>query len=148
MLRIGILSDSHGRIHPKVLEQLSACDIILHAGDFASEEEFFRIFRVGTLYAVRGNCDGAWAGKLPLYRTETFGKYRFFIVHRPEDLKRFQPDADFVIFGHTHRQEIRREGKCCFINPGSCQRKLKGSSTMVVLILDGESVQMETLYFE
>ena len=33
MKRIGILSDTHGLLRPQVIEALSGCDQILHAGD-------------------------------------------------------------------------------------------------------------------
>ena len=32
-MKIGIISDTHGKLHPPVLELIASCDVVLHAGD-------------------------------------------------------------------------------------------------------------------
>lgn len=32
-MKIGILSDTHGKLHPPVLELIASCDVVLHVGD-------------------------------------------------------------------------------------------------------------------
>ena len=33
MIKIGILSDTHGSVHPQIAELMNKCDFALHAGD-------------------------------------------------------------------------------------------------------------------
>ena len=57
MTRIGLLSDTHGYLDPKVFHYFKSCDEIWHAGDFgggvADELEKFKPLR-----GVFGNIDG------------------------------------------------------------------------------------------
>ena len=32
-MKIGIISDTHGKLHPPVLELIASCDVVLHVGD-------------------------------------------------------------------------------------------------------------------
>jgi len=43
-----------------------------------------------------------------------------YILPQSADLARFaEEDADFVLYGHTHQQVVRRFGRVLVINPGS-----------------------------
>ena len=65
-LKIGVISDTHGVLRPDVLEILSTCDHILHAGDLDRLEVLEELRDIAPVQAVRGNnvC-GRWAEKLP-----------------------------------------------------------------------------------
>jgi putative phosphoesterase len=79
----------------------------------------------------RDLCD--WLAAQPHRVSLEIGGKRLLLVHstpweprgeyiHPEDarLERFaEADADFVFYGHTHRQVVRRVGKVLVINPGS-----------------------------
>jgi predicted phosphodiesterase len=54
-LKIGILSDSHGWIHPEIVNLMNNCDQIIHAGDII-EQQTLEVF-TAPLTAVRGNND-------------------------------------------------------------------------------------------
>ena len=58
MKKIGVLSDTHGWLNPKVFEFFKDCDEIWHAGDICSTELAERLAAFRTLRAVCGNCDG------------------------------------------------------------------------------------------
>ena len=61
-MRIGVISDTHGRLRPAVAEKLQGVDCILHAGDFDSPDILQALDRIAPVYGVRGNNDwGSWA---------------------------------------------------------------------------------------
>jgi len=61
MTRIGLLSDTHGYLHPRVFEFFKACDEVWHAGDIGNIETADKLNAFKPLRAVYGNIDG---GKL------------------------------------------------------------------------------------
>jgi predicted phosphodiesterase len=52
-MKIGILSDSHGWIHPEIISLMNSCDQIIHAGDII-EQQTLEVFTT-PLTAVRGS---------------------------------------------------------------------------------------------
>ncbi|GIL52774.1 hypothetical protein Vafri_8558 [Volvox africanus] len=61
IVRIGLISDTHGVVCPEVLQQLHGVDLILHAGDVGHHgghaEVLARLATLAPVYAVRGNVD-------------------------------------------------------------------------------------------
>ncbi|HMC82257.1 MAG TPA: metallophosphoesterase family protein, partial [Candidatus Polarisedimenticolia bacterium] len=57
-MRIGVISDTHGRLDSQVLEEFRSVARILHAGDVGSEEVLLELSAVAQVIAVRGNVDG------------------------------------------------------------------------------------------
>ena len=57
-MKIGLLSDTHGFLLPPLLDFLSGCDEIWHAGDIGSLEVLERLRSIRPLRAVYGNADG------------------------------------------------------------------------------------------
>lgn len=58
MKRIGLLSDTHGFLHPKLFSFFSECDEIWHAGDIGNIETADKLAAFKPLRAVYGNIDG------------------------------------------------------------------------------------------
>ena len=58
MLKIGLLSDTHGWWDEKYLDYLAECDEIWHAGDIGSTEVAEQLAAFKPLRAVYGNIDG------------------------------------------------------------------------------------------
>lgn len=58
MIRIGLLSDTHGYLDERILNYCGPCDEIWHAGDIGNEETARELLRVKPLRAVHGNIDG------------------------------------------------------------------------------------------
>src|ERR1700759_1121895 len=58
MLRIGLMSDTHGYLDPKLLDVFKNVDEIWHAGDIGSLELCERLKQFKPFYAVYGNIDG------------------------------------------------------------------------------------------
>jgi putative phosphoesterase len=129
-----VISDTHmprgNRRLP--VERLRGTDAILHAGDLMEREVLEALQALGPpVYAVRGNVDSAWLqARLPLMRTLELEGVRVGMVHdagpakgRLERLRRRFPDAQAVVFGHSHIPlHESREGFQIF-NPGSPTEK-------------------------
>jgi uncharacterized protein len=132
-VRIGILSDTHGLLRPEVFPALEGVDHILHAGDVGDPDLLLALEALAPVTAVHGNTDG-WEvrGRVPESAEVALGGLRFALVHghlprhgtTPERLSAAFPDADVVVFGHTHQPFLKEEpgaGGCprWFLNPGS-----------------------------
>src|SRR5690606_5625861 len=88
LIRIGLISDTHGLLRPQAKSFLEGCDHIIHAGDIGNASILEELAAIAPLSAVRGNNDGgAWAD--PLKETELLevGEVRVLVVHDLADLK-------------------------------------------------------------
>jgi hypothetical protein len=57
MTTIGVISDTHGYVDPRVFELFAGVDHILHAGDIGPPGVVLQLERIAPVTAVRGNCD-------------------------------------------------------------------------------------------
>lgn len=140
MKRIGVLSDTHGKLREEVVEILRGCDVILHAGDINTPKVMESLREIAPLYIVRGNADKEWAEGLPESLTEEICGLRVFMVHNKKYLPKEIGNFDLMVFGHSHKYEERREGNCLFLNPGSCgPRRFSQPVTMAVVEVEEET---------
>ena len=66
MLRIGLVSDTHGLLRDSVLRFLQGCDAIVHGGDIGRPEILAALAAIAPLTVVRGNNDTQdWAASIP-----------------------------------------------------------------------------------
>lgn len=131
---IAVLADTHmpkgGRaLPPRCVEILRETDAVLHAGDFyavATLREIEALSR-GPVHAVHGNVDEAeLRATLPEALEVELGGARVAMVHdagpakgRVGRLRRRFPDADAVVFGHSHLPLHEEEDGFQIFNPGS-----------------------------
>ncbi len=110
-MRLGIISDTHGLLRPEVFDVFRGVDRILHAGDIGAAELLTELEAIAPVLAVYGNTDGFdIRGRVPeLIETRIEG-FDFLIVHghqlgapTPEKLNRRWPNAEIIIYGHTHK---------------------------------------------
>jgi putative phosphoesterase len=103
----------------------------------------------------------AWLAGQPYRRELTIGGKRLLLVHstpweprgayiHPEsrELDRFaEADADFVLYGHTHQQVVRRVGGVVVINPGSAgeARDHRNGGLLSCAVLDTASEEVRLL---
>ena len=127
-MRLGIISDTHGLLRPEVHDVFREVDRILHAGDVGEEEILTELALIAPVTAVYGNTDGSWLrGRLPKVARETIDGFTVIVTHGdqlgvpdPERLKNEFPDADVIIYGHTHLPLIRDlPDFSVVLNPGS-----------------------------
>ena len=110
-MRLGVISDTHGLLRPEVLEVFSGVDLILHAGDIGRPELLVELEALAPVRAVWGNTDGFDIRRLvPEVIEMRLDGFDFLVVHghqlgspTPEALHDRWPDAEIVIYGHTHR---------------------------------------------
>ena len=124
MIRIGILSDTHGHLDPQIGVLFQGVDHIFHAGDIGPTSILDRLSTIAPVSAVRGNTD--WQLDLPETIVKSIGEKKFIIHHiisigdtrQPiyRRLRREAPDA--VIFGHTHQSQKHITDDCLFLNSG------------------------------
>lgn len=132
-LRAGILSDTHlfrldDQFQELVRRCFADCSVIIHAGDI-TELPILDAFAGKILYAVHGNmCSSQVYRKYPKMQTFTLNNHQVGLTHGaglgPDiELAMFSlfPEADCMIYGHTHRPIIHKYGEVLVINPGSFQ---------------------------
>ena len=65
-MRIGVVSDTHGHLHPALKTALAGVNAIIHAGDIGGAELLEKLSNIAPVYAVKGNMDGGkWTTTLP-----------------------------------------------------------------------------------
>lgn len=131
-MKIGLISDTHGQLDPRISALFAGVEHILHAGDIGSESLLDALGVIAPVTAVLGNTDNNLRdrGFRNVERCKLGGR-TFLLIHtgRPhglsDDMRRmiFDEDKpDVVVFGHTHQPERIVENGVTFINPGSASR--------------------------
>jgi len=157
-MRLAILSDTHlprgGRALPAAcLERLAAADAILHAGDFIALSVLEELRALGPpVRAVAGNVDSAeLRARLPAALTVVAAGARIGLVHdagpaagRLARLRRRFPDADAVVFGHSHLPLHEEHDGFQIFNPGSpTERRRAPRHTMGVAEVGAGALRFE-----
>ncbi len=110
-MRLGVISDTHGLLRPEVFDVFSGVDHILHAGDVGSASLLTDLEAIAPVTAVYGNTDG-WdlRERLPQVAALELDGFNVVVTHgdqlgvpNPARLHAAYPDAEILIFGHTHR---------------------------------------------
>lgn len=118
-MRIGLIADTHGLLRPEAVSFLAGADAILHAGDIGRDQVLDDLSALAPVHAVRGNVDrtGVLRG-LPCRLDLEFAGATVVLIHeRPAPSE--VPDADVVVFGHSHKPVIEEADGRLWINPGS-----------------------------
>lgn len=132
MIRIGLMSDTHGFLDEQMLQHFSDCDEIWHAGDFGENEVAERLEAFRPLRAVYGNIDGLAVRQrfpedqhfecegLKVWMTHIGGYPGKYVPRVRRLLEATQPDL--FICGHSHILKILPDPRhnLLHINPGAC----------------------------
>ncbi len=119
---VGLISDTHGYVDPRVPSVFRHVDRILHAGDIGSESVLEELSRIAPLIAVRGNADLHLAAVLPERADLDLDGVAVHLVHRPEDATP-PPGTAVVVYGHTHRPHVEQRDGITWVNPGAAGRQ-------------------------
>jgi putative phosphoesterase len=121
---IGIIADTHGLLRPGVSTALDGVELIVHAGD-VGDGVLQDLAEIAPVKAVRGNTDPIGDPDLPLGLTLEVGGLVIHVTHgnelgvpTPEKVLAAY-EGDVLIYGHTHRQIVARDGDRLVVNPGS-----------------------------
>ena len=149
-VRIGVISDTHNLLRPRVLERLAGCERILHAGDVGDLSLLEPLRAIAPVEAVRGNTDSGTAAELPERLEGDLAGLPFGMVHQRPDMDRSWPKRlRLVVFGHTHRPEMEWAGQCLLLNPGACgPRRFSYPLTLAILTVTGDRIIPEILAVE
>lgn len=122
-LRIAVIADTHGRLPEPLLARLREADEVWHLGDFCNFSTFTACAAAGPEFtAVLGNNDSGFG--LPLTVDTVRHGVRFHLVHIPPGR---QPDAEIVLFGHTHVPCDEMRGGVRWLNPGAVGKANRGA---------------------
>jgi putative phosphoesterase len=159
-VEIAIISDTHmpkgqRRLPDACVAALRRSDLILHAGDLARLSVLSELEALGDVLAVRGNVDdGALAAVLPASRVVHVAGARIAVLHdagpapgRLGRMRRRFPDADAVVFGHSHipLHERAPDGFQIF-NPGSpTERRRAPRHTMGIARVEDGALAFELI---
>jgi uncharacterized protein len=132
------------RLPDRIFKVLQGVELIVHAGDINASSTIEQLEQIAPVYAVRGDHDRD-LGSLPRSREVTVEGRKIVVVHGdrsrwieepntflwtvslgyfhphaglPQALARRFPDADVIVYGHTHRSHMRRVGHALLFNPG------------------------------
>jgi len=152
-MKIGIISDTHDNL-PRIKKAVEIfnrekVELVLHAGDFVSPFTFLEFKNINCpLKGVFGNNDGD-----KLYLQEKFkvigelypapyivkiNNKNVIMLHKEKliDALAESQKYEVIIYGHTHRTDLRKIRKTLIINPGECGGWLTGKSTIALLDLE------------
>jgi putative phosphoesterase len=130
-VRIGVISDTHGKLDQKVLELFAGVRRIIHAGDIGDEELIWQLEAVAPVIAVRGNND-ADTLCFPNERMAVIEGRTFYVRHQFATVEKLtaaqqriieQRMPDVVIFGHSHKAYSGEWRGTLLFNPGGAGPK-------------------------
>jgi putative phosphoesterase len=130
-MKIGLISDTHGWIHPRLFDHFAICDEIWHAGDIGNIETADTLARFKPLRAVFGNIDNTLVRKV--YEEHLFfntEEVRVWITHiggtpghydQKVKSRIYENPPDLFICGHSHIAKVIYDKKAGFlyVNPGA-----------------------------
>lgn len=139
-MKIGVLSDTHNFLDPRIAQLFDGVDHILHGGDVGEASILSELRQVAPVTAVTGNTDTM----LPLRETEVVElDGRKYLVHHivdPRDparavgerIARERPDV--VVFGHTHKPFCQMCRGRLYFNPGYAGKPQSGVERSVAIV--------------
>jgi len=135
MKKIGLLSDTHGYLDPKIFEYFKDVDEIWHAGDVGSMEVITKLEAFKPVKGIHGNIDdhsirAAWPEHLS-FKCEDM---KILISHiggkpykyRKDSFPEIQAEKPNVfVCGHSHILLVQFDKKinAMWLNPGACGYK-------------------------
>jgi putative phosphoesterase len=144
IIRVGLISDTHGLVRDEAVAALRGCRHILHAGDIDEPEVLVKLRKLAPVTVVRGNNDqGPWAQKIPVYEVVEFGAVSIYLRHDESELDIDPVAAGFrvMLFGHSHKPKVETRDGVVFVNPGSAgPRRFKLPVAVGELLISGDRV--------
>jgi putative phosphoesterase len=132
MKRIGLLSDTHGDLDPRILDHFKDVDEIWHAGDIGNFDVVDQLRRFKPLRGVYGNIDDAlmrrefpefnrfWCEEVEVLMTHIAGKPGKYSQPLFEELEKRSPKL--LVCGHSHILLVQMDKRynMLWMNPGAC----------------------------
>jgi putative phosphoesterase len=152
MLRIGLISDTHGLLRPEAVAFLRGSALIIHGGDIGGASILQELAALAPVTAVRGNNDrDGWADALPDHAVLEVGERLIYVVHHLAQLA-IEPVAlgiHVVVSGHSHTPAVHERRGVLYVNPGSAgPRRFTLPVSVAELIVVGTSVEARVVALE
>ena len=144
MLRIGLISDTHGLLRAEALDVLRGADHLIHGGDIGDRGILDALAAIAPVTAVRGNNDRDGWDHLGDDALLLFEDVRVYVLHDASELGRRAPPADVqvVVAGHSHRPSVVERAGVLWVNPGSAgPRRFRLPISVGELMVDRSRVQ-------
>jgi hypothetical protein len=159
-MKIGVISDTHGFLHPEVSEIFSGVNLIIHAGDIGGLAVWTALSAIAPVTAVKGNYDQEPELQdqlLPDPSPIVLAGLPVLLTHRlitmdwnlnkglfAELFQQRMPGLRLVIFGHTHFPVWEQVAGLWFLNPGYAgPDRLEGPLTLARLEIEEEEIKGE-----
>ncbi len=151
-MKIGVISDTHNHLDPRVPELFTGVEHILHAGDIGLPWIILQLEQIAPVTAVLGNNDEG----LDYQETEilTLAGRKFLIHHivapgaPKENLRRIitREAPNIIVFGHTHQPFAGQHGDIFYFNPGYAgQPRFRLERSVAILHCDAGGIRHEFL---
>jgi len=152
-MKIGLLSDTHGWIHPGLFEHFALCDEIWHAGDIGNIETADTLAAFRPFKAVYGNIDNETVRRC--YKENLFflaDEVKVWLTHiggAPGNYDHrvragiYEDPPDIFICGHSHIAKIMYDRKAglLYLNPGAAgYNGFHKYMTVVRFSIDGKEI--------
>lgn len=154
MIRIGLLSDTHGWWDDKYEEYFNECDEIWHSGDIGSELITTRLAALKPLRAVYGNIDGqSLRSQFPKIAHFKIEEVNVMMTHIGGYPGRYNPEIrkelydthpNLFIAGHSHILKVMFDKHlgCLFMNPGAAGKSgFHQVRTLVRFSIEGNAIK-------
>lgn len=153
-MKVGLISDTHGRLRPEVFDRFGDVQHILHAGDVGTLDVLIELEAIAPVTAVWGNTDGfELRSRLPETAEVELQGRRILVVHGHQlgsptalGLVAEYPGFDVIVYGHTHRAGVERVEGVLVANPGAAGPSRFGlGPSVAVLTLSTAGAEVSVL---
>lgn len=149
-MKIGVISDTHDFLDPKIPKLFAGVEHILHGGDIGLPWLILQLEQIAPVTAVLGNTDD---GRLSFKQTEWVELAgRKFLVHHivdPHSAKSLEfgkNRPDVIVFGHTHKPFNQMINGTLFFNPGYAgKQRFALPRSVAILNCDEDGIRAEYL---
>ena len=163
---VGILSDSHGYLDPRVKDTVNQCDYIVHAGDIFNANILEQLQPKKELIAVAGNNDfpAFWDAseedvvkslpknnqlELPGGLLVVEHGHRLGNMPDHDDFRLDHADARLIVYGHTHRRVVDQKEEPWVVNPGASGKvRTHGGPSCLILHASEREWKIDSVLFK
>lgn len=161
MVKIGLLSDTHSYLNPKILKYFKSVDQIWHAGDIGNIEVIKTLETIAPVRAVVGNIDSAEMRRIyPETINFTIEKVSVLLTHIGGYPGHYAPQIKQKIYanppklfvcGHSHILKVMNDKtlKLLHLNPGAAGKSgFHNIATVLRFNIEAEQIRdLEVIEF-